>query len=437
MRQHEIERTPRDEASVPRAVVGAVSDTASSSVAAKGRLQEQHSSTESSMEVEWHGLEPVYKKTGSTVALERGRSPHQAPPSDTGQPVTTTSGYVARGGARSQDPNPRMPAGAGSTSRGGRSCSAPPTQEIGDFVSPRSRPASSSVAERAGRCSRPLPPDDETDSDDDSFASAPANNKTEQFAKGGAHCDEPGSSSEEDPARRANNRVNTTFAPPPRELLTEVVPQKGGRHTLPVFRFQAYFDAKVQRLEFEVEWQSTPPSVGRVQPSGAADIRGISHGDRIAEVNGVVTAGQGRDDLLPLLKMRPLMLSVDRIVDLGAAFPHVELDIEIDGGSGSEHGLDLAWSGQVPVIKAVAKGSPAWVSGMLPGDAIFSVDGHSVVGLAASALRSALHGRPLSLTVRRRPLNMSAEENAWPQGADGGAWTSDSGENATDADSDA
>jgi len=72
------------------------------------------------------------------------------------------------------------------------------------------------------------------------------------------------------------------------------------------------FDASVQKLEFEVEWQEGCPAVGMVKAGGQAARRGLAQGDEITEIAGVRTAGKGREQLLPLMKQRPLTVKVAR-----------------------------------------------------------------------------------------------------------------------------
>lgn len=181
---------------------------------------------------------------------------------------------------------------------------------------------------------------------------------------------------------------------------TSASPDVSQRPSKPlIFRFRGYFSESVPRLEFEVEWKGNPPMVGRTKPGGAAEVRGIMTGDLISEVNGVSTADRSRDELLPMLKHRPLLLSVDRVyddMDERETMFTLELVLEDHGGC-SNHGMDLS-SGSIVV--GVREASPAWVSGVMVGDAIIA-DG----GDALSTLRSARHTWPLVLKLQRAALN--------------------------------
>mmetsp|Transcript_36476 Transcript_36476/g.79836 ORF Transcript_36476/g.79836 Transcript_36476/m.79836 type:complete len:505 (-) Transcript_36476:186-1700(-) len=73
-----------------------------------------------------------------------------------------------------------------------------------------------------------------------------------------------------------------------------------------------HFDASVVRLGFEVEWSGEEPLVNNIIPGEAAEARGLLQGDVITAINGAATLGKGRIKLLPLLKSRPLELTVAR-----------------------------------------------------------------------------------------------------------------------------
>lgn len=87
----------------------------------------------------------------------------------------------------------------------------------------------------------------------------------------------------------------------------------------------------------------------------------------------------------------------------------LELMLEDHGGC-SNHGMDLT-SGSVVV--GVREESPAWVSGVMVGDAIVAVGGD-----ALSALRSSKHTWPLVLKLQRWALNSGQAEEEAQDGRD-------------------
>lgn len=185
-----------------------------------------------------------------------------------------------------------------------------------------------------------------------------------------------------------------------------------------IFRLQMIFGEQVKRLEFEVEWKDEQPSSGVVKPGGEADQRGMVRDDRIIEINGKRTSGKGRDDLLPLLKQRPLTLKVDREAQvMDPDEPHLELVLTFAGHGFSDHGLEVVWRGQLPAAIAVRPQSKAWAAGMLEGDALVDVNGKDVTKCSRGALMSLLEDRPQTVTVWRRPLGMDLAETWSARGA--------------------
>merc|ERR1711933_522486 len=127
---------------------------------------------------------------------------------------------------------------------------------------------------------------------------------------------------------------------------------------------------------------------------GEADQRGVKQGDRLVEIGGVWTSGKGREQLLPLLKTRPLLLKIDREDQvLGTQEPHCELNLQLPVGF-EDHGLDVAWRGQMPVATVVRTESAAWAAGIVEGDGIFQVGGQDATRMSKSALLSALEDWP-------------------------------------------
>ncbi len=67
-------------------------------------------------------------------------------------------------------------------------------------------------------------------------------------------------------------------------------------------------------------------------------------------------------------------------------------------------GVTLDLHAGAPVVVAPVEGSPAWEAGLLPGDVISKVDGHSAFGLGLPEIGAHFHGAPgttLTLTVMR------------------------------------
>jgi carboxyl-terminal processing protease len=92
---------------------------------------------------------------------------------------------------------------------------------------------------------------------------------------------------------------------------------------------------------------------------------------------------------------------------------------ELDAQTGSLEedfegaGLALDLHAGAPVVVAPIEGSPAWEAGLLPGDVISKVDGHSAFGLGLPEIGAYFRGKPgtaLKLTVMRMG---SAEEKEY------------------------
>lgn len=78
------------------------------------------------------------------------------------------------------------------------------------------------------------------------------------------------------------------------------------------------FEAKVKKLGFEVLWDEEFPAVGALKPEGAAQRRGVTEGDVLWEIQGTSTQGRTRAELLPLLKERPLRITLRRVRKVAA-----------------------------------------------------------------------------------------------------------------------
>lgn len=176
-----------------------------------------------------------------------------------------------------------------------------------------------------------------------------------------------------------------------------------------MFRIHAFFDAGVQRLEFEVEWHDGQPSVGSVVPGGAADCCGVCAGDRLIEIGGVRTGGKGREQLLPLLRSRPLLLKIDRENRmLDPHEPRLELKLAVGASGVAGSGVEVDWHGRLPVITYVRPQSVAEAAGLIEGDALVQVFGKDASALSRSALLAVLGQGPVVLMAYRRPLGMDA-----------------------------
>lgn len=177
-----------------------------------------------------------------------------------------------------------------------------------------------------------------------------------------------------------------------------------------VFRFHAFFDNDVKRLEFEVAWKDQQPEVGTVRPGGEAERRGLVPGDRIVEIGGVSTMGKGREQLLPLLKGRPLLLKVDRDSrDLSQQKePYKQIEIKLSS-AGEPAGFDLHRLGQLLVVRSVSQSSASLAAGIIEGDAIVALDGNDVTRAAPEALFAAIQEQPRTLTIWRRPLGLDLQ----------------------------
>lgn len=171
-------------------------------------------------------------------------------------------------------------------------------------------------------------------------------------------------------------------------------------------RLHKFFGNQVRRLEFEVEWQQQRPAIGVVKPGGVADRQGLRQGDQLVEIAGKRTAGKGRDELLPLMKQRPLMLKVDRVANVVAGpQPHVELNLSMADIDFEDQGLDVTWQGHLPVVSMVQPDSRAWAAGLLEGDTIVRLNGKDVSACSQAEVSSVIDQDGLqTATVQRAPI---------------------------------
>lgn len=210
-----------------------------------------------------------------------------------------------------------------------------------------------------------------------------------------------------------------SVAKPPSKMAAQSGASRRPRPSGPlVFRFRGHFSDEVPRLEFEVEWKGlpdNPPMVGKTKPDGAAEQRGIVTGDLISELNAQSTIGRTREELLPALKARPLLLSVDRVYDdIDAREPILPLELKLEKANGSsDHGMELEFvgrNGSVLIVAEVREDSPAWVSGLVAGDAVVAVNGRKVAAGGGDVLKSSKHGWPLVIQLQRWALGTSPWE---------------------------
>jgi len=83
--------------------------------------------------------------------------------------------------------------------------------------------------------------------------------------------------------------------------------------------YSRQFGDDVQQLGFRIQWSGERPLIQSVDPAGAAHECGVLVDDAIISINGVDSANQSRDSLLPLLKDRPLTLVFLRTSEAAAA----------------------------------------------------------------------------------------------------------------------
>lgn len=179
--------------------------------------------------------------------------------------------------------------------------------------------------------------------------------------------------------------------------------KKSAPADIDAFALSFFFDEKVKRLEFEVEWQERQPLAGNVKSGGAAESRGLLRGDVIEEIAGVQTEGRGRDELLPQMKTRPLRLIVSREARVSHELtPHAEFPLTFAGQPFKDVGVEVKCIG-VPVVTAVRANSKAWAAGVLPGDAVAQVNGKDTMKASKADVMSSLESAS-KVVVWRRPL---------------------------------
>jgi len=376
------------------------------------------------MRVEWHGLEPVYVRGPKAAAPPAAAAAPALLPQEKGAGGTFTTDDLLAAYAAASAATAAAAATAG-VEGGGTNSSA--STALGQHTRSSSCPPASEEQVQALPGRTALVPQDGVSaatSGPDELPAPCSSGSTPHFGIDGGGCTSGGGGPSE-----AEDEGHTILV----ELEEDAemgLPEPEAIEDFHVFSMQMLFGEDVERLEFEVDWQDQQPAVGAVKPGGEAERRGIVRGDRILECNGMDTAGKAREELLPFLKVRPLAIQIGRLQRvLDPRRPCAELELAI-GGNSDDQGLDITWSGCMPVVGAVRVLSAAWAAGVLQGDGIAAVNGREAVGMPCGDLRSALQGRPLNLSLQRRPLGTDPAA-PWPpatahkQGGHPERWDSD------------
>ncbi|CAJ1363098.1 unnamed protein product [Effrenium voratum] len=74
------------------------------------------------------------------------------------------------------------------------------------------------------------------------------------------------------------------------------------------------FGTEVRNLGLRILWNNARPVIQHVEQGAAAQEVGICGGDYLQAINGTDTLGRSREELLPLLRVRPLTLELQRKV---------------------------------------------------------------------------------------------------------------------------
>jgi len=343
--------------------------------------------TSETLQIEWHGLEPVFIR--QVIA-----------PSTVAEPDIT--GAQLPGPYTNDDVEPER--GRGSVVGAGTVAAASAVLECGRAASAPPRPAPREAAATRGVASRDkaTPHSDRGGTVATSSAEAPQRDSPNSFrndesltpCRKGEEVDKH----DEDEVAVCVMSAAALVTPRSPSLFDEVMDE------IFTFPFQMFFDEQVKRLEFEVDWNDHQPSVGAVKPGGAAYMRGIRRGDYISMCNGTWTNGKDRQELLPFLKVRPLVIQVNRVFNVSdPRSPYIELELSIDGCSDDDD-IDITWCGVLPIATEVRNRSAAWAAGMLEGDAIVGVGGQDARAMSRNTLKAAIRERPLAFLLWRRPV---------------------------------
>jgi len=344
-------------------------------------VEPEHQSSEE-LQIEWHGLEPVY--IGGMYPAQTSDSPTKPPP-----PQSTSPSHESAQPSSGFDAAPlfsvaQTAAGSGKPWNSGEQHSV-----CGTHSSATDHAASYSQKDDPAKTRAPSTPRD----------------TGHEAGEGGNHGSQQRVSRQDlDDSSMSckSSRMEAYLVPQNKVASTDDIESSS------VYRLHVYFDESVGRLGFEVEWASEGAHVGKVNSGGNADQRGIIALDQIFAMNGTLTSGKGRAELLPILKVRPLLLELNRVIQVSqSGKPSLELDLTL-GGDWQDHGIELAMENAGgPVIAKVRKHSSAWAAGLVDGDAIIQVNSKDVTRLAHSELVSLLQRKWLTLTVQRYPLRSS------------------------------
>lgn len=89
--------------------------------------------------------------------------------------------------------------------------------------------------------------------------------------------------------------------------------EHGAGDTISDFFFhRALFGEQVSSLQFRISWDGEQPMILAVIPGGEAEKQGLWAGDVLTEINGTMTLGRPREELLPILAVRPLLIIAQR-----------------------------------------------------------------------------------------------------------------------------
>lgn len=171
-----------------------------------------------------------------------------------------------------------------------------------------------------------------------------------------------------------------------------------------VFKLRAKL-SQPQCRQISVNWDGQVPFVDSVEVGGAAESFGICPGDIIYSLNGVVTTGKGREELMSWLRGRPpqrldLFLQFQNTWSLTielhrkAAKSYIELCVTLHLNNPGESGLEIIWDGPLPRVAGVKESSPAWSAGLFVGDRIFQANSHFSSASLRRTLEAALEPRP-------------------------------------------
>jgi predicted metalloprotease with PDZ domain len=195
------------------------------------------------------------------------------------------------------------------------------------------------------------------------------------------------------------------------------------------------FTNAAKNLECQVQWDQTAPTVVEVVPNGAAERQGVRKGDRILQVNGTETEGLSREQLLPILRQRPLTFKLeseapvlmkegDQMSKVCTLSESSESDdeenqagleriqyVETFTEAVKELAFEVEWIQPAPVVVEVGPDGAAERRGIRAGDRILEVNGAETEGLSREQLLPILRQRPLILKLECKvPIAMKESD---------------------------